>query len=56
MSDSPDPERLEKLDADVAKLRDDLHEMDPATDEDQKFIDDGATPDEEVDNTIAPPG
>ena len=56
MSDSPDPQRLEQLDESITKLEGELHDLDPATDEDQKFIDDGATPDSEVDNTIVPPG
>lgn len=56
MSDSPDPERLEQLDTSIAELKDALHDLDPTTDEERTFVDDGATPDEEVDNTIVPPG
>ena len=56
MSEAPDPERLEQLESNIAEVRDELHDLDPTTDEERSFIDDGASPDEEVDNTIAPPG
>ena len=57
MTDSPDSKRLEDLDAAIAEVREELKEIDPSTDAEQKFVDDGsASPDSEVDNTIAPPG
>ena len=57
MTDSaPDPKRLEQLDEAIAEVKDELHDLEGA-ENDQKFVDDGSkSPDSEVDNTIAPPG
>ena len=57
MTDSaPDPQRLDKLDEAIAEVKDELHDLE-GTEDEHRFVDDGSkSPDEEVDNTIAPPG
>jgi hypothetical protein len=57
MSDEPDTKRLEDLDQAIAEVKEELKEIDPTAENEQKFVDDGSrSPDDEVDNTIAPPG
>jgi hypothetical protein len=53
---APDPTRLDKLDDAIAEVKDELHDLE-GTEDEHRFVDDGSkSPDEEVDNTIAPPG
>jgi hypothetical protein len=52
--DTPSDPRLEALDEDIAKVKQDLEEMTPDTDQ-PLFIQKGSKS-ENVDDTIAPPG
>ena len=50
-----DKDRLDQLQDNIDDTRKDLAEM-TGTDEEPRFIDDGELSDDNVDNTIAPPG
>jgi hypothetical protein len=56
MDDAPDPKRLEDLDKAIAEVKEELKDMDPVKADERTFLDDGSSPDSEVDNTIVPPG
>lgn len=52
----PDPDRLDKLDEAIVEVKDELHDLE-GTEDEHRFVDDGSkSPDDEVDDPIAPPG
>lgn len=52
----PQGEELDQLEDDIESVRKKMRDQKSVAEREQQFIDDGATPDEEVDNTITPPG